>query len=103
MEQSQPATVRPVVIEDATVDDTLKYSNFVHREGIRTVVAYRLMADNTDMGSFANYRRVRHVSEDELLAIRVLGDIAAAVLKESKLDRIELNEKPKSDDSAGPC
>ena len=95
MEQSQPATVRPVVIEDATVDDTLKYSNFVHREGIRTVVAYRLMADNTDMGLlFANYRRVRHVSEDELRAIRVLGDIAAAVLKESKLQD-QLNETEK--------
>jgi len=85
----------PIVIQDALEDELLRHSGFVQREGIRTIVVYRLLADGEPLGLlFANYRRIRAVTEEDQRAIRILGDIAAAVLRETKLQR-QLSETEK--------
>ena len=77
----------PLILENAPADSRFARTNFLHREGIQSVVAMPLKHASEKVGVvFLNYRNQRHFTDDEREAITLLSDQIAVPVLNARLD-----------------
>jgi GAF domain-containing protein/ActR/RegA family two-component response regulator len=84
-------TSGPLYIPDASLDPRLMHSAFVQREGIKSMVIYRLRVDNDVFGLlFVNYRKTLAAKNIDIGTMRIWADLAASLIRSSRLqERIQ--------------
>lgn len=71
----------PTIIADTRADPVMGDSKFVRREGILSTIVAPLRIKGESQGLFfANYRRAKALSDDEVKAITLIADFAALAL-----------------------
>ncbi len=84
-------TSGPLYIPDASLDPRLMHSAFVQREGIKSMVVYRLRVEDDVFGLlFVNYRKTLAAKDIDIGTMRIWADLAASLIRSSRLqERIQ--------------